>query len=206
MIDALDLRGVTLVGFSMGGGEVVRYLSRHGSARVAKAVLISSVAPFMLKTDDNPDGTDPAVFDGFRDNLRKDRFAFLEEFGTKFYGRTLVHHTVSEAVLDWTFATAIEASLKATIDDLTAFFSSTDFRQEMRSLTTPFLIIHGTSDATVPIDAAGRAAAKMLPNATLIEYEGELHGLFFTAADRLNQDLLNFLGGNENTVPKLTQI
>jgi non-heme chloroperoxidase len=204
LMDALDLHDVTLAGFSMGGGEVVRYLSRHGSTRVSKAVLISSVAPFMLKTDDNPNGTDPAAFDGFRENLSKDRFAFLNVFGPLFYGRSMVHHTVSESVLDWTFALAIQASLKATIDDVTAF-SSTDFRQEMQSLQTPFLVIHGTSDATVPIDAAGRAAAKILPNAKLIEYEGEPHGLFITAADRLNQDLLDFAGGDRNAIPKLAQ-
>ena len=205
LIDALDLHGVTLVGFSMGGGEVVRYLSRHGDTRIARAVLVSSVAPFMLKTGDNPDGTDPAAFDGFRENLRKDRFAFLQDFGPKFYGRTMVNHTVSEAVLDWTFALAIQASLKATIDDVTAF-SSTDFRNEMKTLQTPFLVIHGTSDNTVPIDAAGRAAAKILPHARLIEYDGEPHGLFLTAADRLNQDLLEFVGGDRNTVPKMEQI
>jgi non-heme chloroperoxidase len=205
LINALDLTNATLVGFSMGGGEVVRYLSRHGSTRIAKAVLVSSVAPFMLKTDDNPHGTEASVFDGFRENLRKDRFAFLNDFGPQFYGRSLVHHTVSDAWLHWTFALAIQASPKATIDDVTAF-SSTDFREEMRSLTTPFLVIHGTGDSTVPIDAAGRAAAKILPNAQLIEYDGEPHGLFATVPDRLNADLLNFLGGDHNTVPKLQQI
>ena len=97
------------------------------------------------------------------------------------------------------------ASPKATLDDLTAF-STTDFRQEMRSIQTRTLIIHGTGDSTVPIDAAGRAAAKILTNATLLEYDGEPHGLFLTAADRLNNDLLNFLGGDHNTVPKLEQI
>jgi non-heme chloroperoxidase len=202
LMNALDLRDAALVGFSMGGGEVVRYLSRHGSTRVSKAVLISSVVPYMLKTADNPDGTDPKAFDEFRANLRKDRFAFLNDFGPKFYGRSAIHHTVSEAWLNWTFAMAIQASPKATIDDVTAF-SSTDFRQEMRSLTTPFLVIH---DSTVQIDAAGRAAAKILPNAQLIEYDGEPHGLFATAPDRLNGDLLAFLGGDHNNVPKLEQI
>jgi non-heme chloroperoxidase len=205
LIEGLELENVTLVGFSMGGGEVVRYLSRHGEERVSKAVLVSAVPPFMLKTDDNPDGTDASVFEGFKESLRKDRFAFLQEFGPQFYGRSLVNHTVSQGVLDWTFALAIQACAKATIDDVTAF-STTDFREEMKSLTTPFLIIHGTGDKTVPIDAAGRASAKILPNATLIEYDGEPHGLFMTVPDRLNQDLLNFLGGDRNTVPKLEQI
>ncbi len=205
LLTALDVRDAALVGFSMGGGEVVRYLSRHGASRVAKAVLVSSVAPFMLKTDSNPDGTPEETFDGFREGLRKDRFDFLNTFGPHFYGRSMVHHTVSEAVLNWTFALAIEASPKATIDCVTAF-SSTDFRAEMKSLQTPFLVIHGTSDKTVAIDAAGRAAAKILPNAKLIEYEGEPHGLFMTAPDRLNDDLLSFLGGDHNTVPKLEEV
>ncbi len=205
LMTALDLQNVALVGFSMGGGEVVRYLSRHAASRVSKAVLVSSVAPFMLKTDDNPDGTPDATFDEFRQNILKDRFAFLNEFGPKFYGRTALHHTVSEPVLNWTFALAAMASPKATLDDLTAF-STTDFREEMRSIRTRTLIIHGTSDNTVPIAAAGRAAAKILTNSTLIEYDGEPHGLFLTAADRLNKDLLDFLGGDHNTVPKLEQI
>jgi pimeloyl-ACP methyl ester carboxylesterase len=205
LVAALDLEDATLVGFSMGGGEVVRYLSRHGSPRVAKAVLVSAVPPLMLKMDDNPDGVPGEIFDGFIKQLREDRFNFLTGFGPQFYGRSPIHHTVSESVLNWTFALAIQASLKATIDDVTAF-SSTDFREEMKSLTTPFLIIHGTGDKTVPIDTAGRASAKILPNATLIEYDGEPHGLFWTAADRLNADLLNFLGGDRNTVPKLEQV
>ena len=204
LMDALDLRDAALVGFSMGGGEVVRYLSRHGSARVAKAVLVSSVAPYMLKTESNPDGTPEEVFDGFKNGIRKDRFDFLNSFGPQFYGRSLIHHTVSDSVLNWTFALAIQGSQKATLDCVTAF-SSTDFRTEMKSLQTPFLVIHGTADKTVTIDAAGRAAAKILPNARLIEYEGEPHGLFMTAPDRLNADLLNFLGGDHNPVPKLQE-
>ena len=205
LMTALDLQNAALVGFSMGGGEVVRYLSRHAASRVSKAVLVSSVAPFMLKTDDNPDGTPESTFDEFRQSLLKDRFAFLNEFVPKFYGRSALHHTVSEQVLNWSFGLAAMASPKATLDDLTAF-STTDFRQEMRSIHTRTLIIHGTGDTTVPIDAAGRAAAKILSNSTLIEYDGEPHGLIMTAADRLNQDLLNFLGGDHNTVPKLEQI
>ncbi len=205
LIDELDLTDAVLVGFSIGGGEVVRYLSEYGSARVAKAVLISAVPPFMLKTESNPDGTPEETFDGFRKNILKDRFDFLNTFGPQFYGRSAINHTVSESVLNWTFALGAMASPKATLDDLTAF-STTDFREEMKTITTPFLIIHGTGDKTVPIDAAGRASAKILPNATLIEYDGEPHGLFMTVPDRLNHDLLSFIGGDRNTVPKLEQI
>ena len=205
LIDGLKLENVAIVGFSMGGGEVVRYLSRHGSAKVSKAVLISSIAPYMLKTDSNPDGTPEAQFEQMRAGLMKDRFDFLNSFGPMFYGRSMIHHTVSESVLNWTFAECIKASPKATLDCLTAF-STTDLREEMKHLTTPFLVIHGTGDKTVPIDAAGRAAAKILPNAQLLEYDGEPHGLFMTVPDRLNKDLLHFLGGDHNVVPKLQQI
>ena len=205
VMEKLDLQGAAIVGFSMGGGEVVRYLSRHGAARVAKAALISSVCPYMLKTADNPDGTPQETFDGFREAILKDRFDFLQTFGKGFYGVNLVSHPVSQGVLDWTFSMCIQASLQATLGDLQAF-SQTDFRAEMKTLQTRFLVIHGTADKTVPIDAAGRAAAKLLPNCTYIEYDGEPHGLIATAPMKLNADLVNFLGGDHNTVPKMTTL
>ena len=206
LMTALDLRHAALVGFSMGGGEVVRYLSRHGSARVAKAVLISAVPPMMLKTDSNPDGVEAAQLDKIMDGLKKDRFDFFHSsFFPQFYGRSAIHHTVSESVLEWSEHMAMLASPKAILDCATSF-GTTDFREEMKRLTTPFLIIHGTSDKTVPIDASGRHSAKILPHATLIEYDGEPHGLNATAPDRLNADLLHFLGGDHNTVPKMEQI
>ncbi len=136
IINQLNLHNAALVGFSMGGGEVVRYLSRHGSARISKAVLIASVAPYMLKTDSNPDGTPEATFDDFYKNLQKDRFDFLQTFGQQFYGRSAIHHTVSQGVLDWTFSMAVQANLRATLEELKSF-STTDFRAEMKSLTTP---------------------------------------------------------------------
>ncbi len=194
LIEDLDLRGATLVGFSMGGGEVVRYLSRYGSGRVSKAVLVSAVTPFLLKTDDNPDGVDPKIFDGIEENLRKDRPAFLNDFGPRFFGRTALKHTVSEPVLEWTQSMALTGSLRSTLATAKSW-STTDFRQEMKGIDVPVLVIHGTGDSTVPIDASGRRSAKLLPNATLSEYDGEPHGLFLTAADRLNADLLQFIGG-----------
>jgi non-heme chloroperoxidase len=193
LMQKLDLTGTTLVGFSMGGGEVVRYLSRYGSSRVAKAVLVSAVTPYLLKTSDNPEGVDEKVFDEIEQNLRKDRPAFLKEFGPKFYGRSVVHHTVSEPVLEWTNAMAQTGSLRSTLAAAKSW-STTDFREEMKRITIPVLVIHGTSDTTVPIASSGRRSAKLLPNATVSEYDGEPHGLFITAAERLNNELLQFVG------------
>ncbi len=193
LMEGLDLHGATLVGFSMGGGEVVRYLSRYGSTRVAKAVLVSAVTPYLLKTDDNPDGVDASVFQEMLKNTWKDRQAFIQEFGPMFFGRTMLNHTVSQGILDWNFALAMTGSLRATLATVKAW-SSTDFRAEMKQITIPVRVIHGTGDATVPIDAAGRKSASILPNATLSEYDGEPHGLYITSADRLNAELLEFIG------------
>ncbi len=194
LLEKLDLTEVTLVGFSMGGGEVVRYLSRYGASRVAKAVLVSAVTPYLLKGDDNPDGVDAKIFQDNEEQLRKDRFAFLKEFGPKFYGRSAIHHTVSEPVLEWTQLMASTGSLRSTLATAKSW-AETDFREEMKRITIPVLVIHGTGDHTVPIDASGRRSAQLLPNSTLSEYDGEPHGLFVTAADRLNEELLQFVGG-----------
>ena len=199
LMEKLDLRDATLVGFSMGGGEVVRYLSRFGADRVTSAVLISAVTPYLLKTDDNPDGVEPKVFYEIEENLRKDRPVFLKEFGAKFYGRSAIHHTVSEPVLEWTQSMALTGSLRSTLATAKSW-STTDFREEMKRIAIPVLVIHGTSDSTVPIDAAGRRSVTLLPNASLKEYDGEPHGLFITAADQLNADLLQFIGGQTEPI------
>ena len=188
----LDIAGATLVGFSMGGGEVARYLSRYGVGRVSKAALISSVLPYLVKDDTNPDGVDPSVFEEMKAQIRKDRFAFLQTFGKQFYGVGLGSRPVSMALLEWSFQLGVMASPKATIDCVDAF-SRTDFRPDLTAFSVPTLIVHGTGDATVPIDAA-RAAASGISRAVLREYEGEPHGLFATAPDRLNFDLLEFIG------------
>lgn len=194
LIEKLGLQDATLVGFSMGGGEVIRYLSRYGTARVTKAALVSAVTPYLLKTEDNPDGVDGKTFQDIEEQLRKDRFAFLKDFGPKFYGRSVVHHTVSEPELEWTQSMAYTGSLRSTLATAKSW-AETDFREEMKRINIPVLVIHGTSDHTVPIDASGRRSAKLLPSAILSEYDGEPHGLFLTAADRLNQELLQFVGG-----------
>ncbi|HEU4968928.1 alpha/beta hydrolase [Sphingomonas sp.] len=193
VIDGCGADRVSLVGFSMGGGEVARYLSRHGSAKIARAALVSSVVAYLLKTDDNPDGVDAGVFDEMKAQIRKDRFDFLQTFGKQFYGVGWVSSPVSQGLLDWTFTLAMMAGPKPTIDCVDAF-GRTDFRPDLPSFAgVPTLIIHGTGDKTVPIDPSARAAARGIPHARLIEYEGEPHGLFATASERLNRDLLAFL-------------
>lgn len=192
VIDGLQLQSVSLVGFSMGGGEIARYLSRHGASKIAKAVLVASVAGYLLKDESNPDGVDASVFEGMKQDIRKDRFDFLQSFAKTFYGVGFVTSPVSQGVLDWSFVLGVMASPKATIDCVDAF-GKTDFRPNFEAFTIPTLVIHGTGDKTVPIDPTGRAAANGIAGAKLIEYDGEPHGLFATVPDRLNQDLIEFL-------------
>ncbi len=199
VMEALDLQGATLVGFSMGGGEVARYLSRYGQSRVRNAVLVSSVTPFLLKTDDNPDGVDGKVFAEIEGAIRKDRPAFLQDFGVKFYGRTAVKHTVSAAELEWNQEMALTGSPRSTLAAAKAW-ATTDFREDLKRITVPVRVIHGTGDATVPIDISARKAVKILANATLSEYSGEPHGLFLTAPDQLNAELLAFIGTEKDPI------
>ncbi len=193
LLDVLDLHDVTLVGFSMGGGEVVRYLSKFkADNRVSKAVLISSVTPYLLKTDDNPNGVPKEQIDEFVGEIEKDRPAFLSAFGKQFYGVSWISHPVSDDVLNWTQSLALKGSGKATIDTMRAW-SETDFRDEMPSITVPVLIIHGSKDDTVPIEVTSKEDAKMLPNAEFLVYEGAPHGLFYIEKDKLNNDLKKFI-------------
>ncbi len=192
LIDHLGLEQVVLVGFSMGGGEVARYLSRHGAGKVAKAVLVSAVTPFMLKTETNPTGVDQSVFDAMAAGLREDRPHFYGSFIPAFYGNTMLKKRVSAEVIDWTFSLAMMGSARATLECAKAF-AATDFRPDMAAFTMPTLIIHGTADATVPIDSSGRIAARMIEGSKLIEYDDEPHGIPATAPDRLSADLLAFI-------------
>jgi pimeloyl-ACP methyl ester carboxylesterase len=192
VLEALDLRNVTLVGFSMGGGEVVRYLSRYGSERVAKAVLLGAVTPFLLKTPDHPDGVDQSVFDGMLEKIRDDRPAFSESFGLQFFGVSMLKNPVSQALLDWVQALALQGSPKATLDCVHSF-SATDFRADMARIQVPTLIIHGDNDRIVPIEVTGAVAANMIPGAQYVVYEGAPHGFFYTDREKLNRDLLAFV-------------
>jgi len=192
VLDTLDLQNVTLVGMSMGGGEIARYMSRHGGARVSKVVFMSAITPYLLKTDDNPDGVDADVFEDMKEKLNKDRADFLQTFGKQFYGIGFLDKPVSQAQLDGDFARAYAASQKATVDCVTAF-SETDFRDDLAQIHVPTLIIHGDADKVVPIEASAERTAAALPNAEYIVYEGGSHGLVVSEKDRVIEDLLSFI-------------
>lgn len=194
LLDGLDLNGVSLVGFSMGGGEIARYVGRHGTARLAKAVLVSAVTPYMLKTEQHENGAPRSTFDEMVEGLKDDRPHFLAGFGETFFGVGMLTSPVSDEMLDWAQVHALKASPKGTIDCVRAF-SETDFRADLPKLTVPTLIIHGDDDQTVPIDISGREAVKLVPGAQLKEYEGAPHGLFITHKEMLNADLVAFLRG-----------
>ncbi|KPZ02574.1 alpha/beta fold hydrolase [Pseudomonas syringae] len=193
LIEHLDLRDVTLVGFSMGGGDVTRYIANYGSERVAKLALLGSVTPFFLKTADNPEGVEQSVFDGITEGLLKDRAQFISDFASTFYG---INHgqKVSEGVQTQTLNIALLASLKGTLDCVTAF-SATDFRPDMAKIDVPTLVIHGDDDQVVPFEASGKRAAAMIKGAELKVYPGAPHGFAVTHAETLNKDLLAFLQG-----------
>lgn len=190
------LPGAALVGFSMGGGEVARYLSRHGTDGIARVALVSSVVPYMAQTDDNPEGVPAETFDQMTDGMLEDRAKFMAGFFKQFYGVGLLAQPVSDEQLKLSWTHAMQAGLRPTLAAARAF-ATTDFRPDLASFTVPTLVIHGTADKTVPIDATGRAVARAVPQATLIEYEGEAHGVFGTATDRLIGDLRDFLSGRQ---------
>jgi pimeloyl-ACP methyl ester carboxylesterase len=194
VIEQTGARDATLVGFSMGGGEVARYLSRHEGRNVQQAVLISSVVPYLLKTDTNPEGVEQSTFDEMTAGVSTDRAAFWTTFFKQFYGVGLVSHPVSDELLAWSATIAMQASLKATLACAKAF-STTDFRGDLAAFKVPTLVIHGTKDKTVPIDASGRAAAAGISGSTLLEYDGAPHGLIATHKQKVAEDVLQFLRG-----------
>lgn len=192
LLDELNLQEVTLVGFSMGGGEIAKYFSLYGGKRVAKVVLISAVVPYMLQTADNPDGVPQEAFNKMLKALTDDRPTFLEAFNKDFYGVELLNNPVTEAYLANASAQALTASPIATIECARSF-SSTDFRDDVPKINVPTLIIHGDKDKTVPIKATAEQAVENIKGAVLKAYEGAPHGLWFTEKDKLNQDLVDFI-------------
>ncbi|MGK9049980.1 alpha/beta hydrolase [Neorhizobium sp. CSC1952] len=192
VIAATEAEDAALFGFSMGGGEVARYMSRHGGKGISKAALIASVVPYMLQTSDNPDGVPQSVFDGMTKGMKEDRANFFAGFFKSFFGVGVFTGSVSEEVLDWSFNQTMMAGLKPTLACAKAF-ATTDFRPDLTSFRVPTLIIHGTGDQTVPIDTSARAAAAAIPGSKLIEYDGAPHGLFASHKERLTEDLMTFL-------------
>ncbi len=193
VIDALDLQDVTLVGFSTGGGEVARYIGRHGTGRVKKAVLVSAVPPMMLRTEDNPDGLPLEVFDGIRKASLEDRAQlYLDLASGPFYGFNRPGAKVSQGLIDNWRAQGMQAGHKNTYDSIAAF-SATDFREDLKKFDVPTLVIHGDDDQIVPLDISGKASAALIKDAKLIVYPGAPHGLTDTHKARFNQDLLDFL-------------
>lgn len=193
VIDTLDLKNVTLVGFSTGGGEVARYIGRHGTNRVKKAVLVSAVPPMMLKTPSNPGGLPMEVFDGMRKASRENRSQlYLDIASGPFFGFNRPGAKVSQGLIQSFWVQGMQAGHKNTYDSIAAF-SATDFRDDLKKFDVPTLVIHGDDDQIVPIDASAKASAKLIRNAQLLIYPGAPHGLADTHKDRLNQDLLNFL-------------
>ena len=194
VIEQTDAKDAAIVGFSMGGGEVARYLSRHDGKSVVQAALISSVVPYMLKTEDNPTGVDPGVFTKMAQGIKEDRAKFFAGFFKDFFGVTLLSQPVSDELTVWARSVAMQAGLRPTLECANTF-ATTDFRPDLSAFRVPTLIIHGTDDKTVPIDASSRLATKAIAQSTFIEYDDAPHGLFATHKDRLTSDLLNFLKG-----------
>src|SRR4026208_194113 len=191
ILEALDLKDVTLVGHSTGGGEVTRYIGRYGTKRVAAAILIAAVPPIMLKSAANPEGLPIEVFDGLRNSLTKDRSQFYKDLAVMFYGAHRSCASVSQGTLDRFWMWSMQAGLKNAYDSIKAF-SETDFTADLKKFDVPTLVIHGDDDQIVPIDASGRASAELVKGAKLIVYPGAPHGIADTRKERLNQDLLAF--------------
>jgi non-heme chloroperoxidase len=192
LIEVLDLKKATLVGHSTGGGEVARYIGRHGTRRVGKAVLVSAVPPLMAKTAANPGGLPIEVFDGIRAGMRADRAQYFRDFAAPFYGANRAGAKVSQGVRDAFWQQSMQAGLKNVLECVKAF-SETDFTDDLKKFDVPTLVLHGDDDQIVPIGGAALVSAKLIKNATLKVYPGAPHGLAATHKEQLNADLLGFL-------------
>jgi non-heme chloroperoxidase len=192
VIEALDLRDATLVGHSTGGGEVARYIGRHGTARVAKAVLIAAVPPIMLKTPANPEGLPLEVFDGLRASLVKDRSQFYKDLAVQFYGANRPGAKVSSGVLEQFWLWSMQAGLKNAYESIKAF-SETDFTEDLKRIDVPTLVLHGEDDQIVPVHDSARKSARLIKGAKDVYYPGAPHGITSTHQDEVNAELLRFL-------------
>ncbi|AEM85643.1 alpha/beta fold hydrolase [Streptomyces violaceusniger] len=192
LLERLDLREVTLVAHSMGGGEVIRYLTRHGYARVSRVVLMSVTAPLMAWAPDHQDGIDQDAFDALLAGRSKDRPQWMAQNAQAFFA-THLGNTISTELMEWTVRRCLDCSAKAAIEVVRTGFT-TDLREEAAALQVPALIIHGDADASAPIGLCGRRMAKLVPDNVYKEYPRAGHGLFMTHADDVNQDLLDFIG------------
>lgn len=192
LLDALDVKEAFLVGHSTGGGEVARYIGRHGEARVAKAALIAAVPPQMVQSPTNPGGLPISVFDGIRAGVLADRSQFFKDLSGPFYGANRPGAKVSQGQRDTFWLQGMQCGIKNAYDCIKQF-SETDFTEDLKKITVPTLVVHGSDDQIVPIDAAGKAAANIVKHAKLVIFEGAPHGLPTTHKDRLNEELLAFL-------------
>lgn len=192
LIEKLELNSVALIGHSTGGGEVARYIGGHGTRHIAKAVLMGSVTPLMLKTETNPEGLPIKAFDDIRAGVAADRAQFFKDLTTPFYGANRPGAQVSQGVRDAFWLQGMQGGLKNELDCIKAF-SETDFTGDLKKFDVPTLIIHGDDDQIVPINASAHAAVKLIKGSTLLIYEGGPHGLADTRKDQLNADLLSFL-------------
>jgi non-heme chloroperoxidase len=192
VIEALDLKDAMLVGHSTGGGEVARYIGRHGTKRVAKAVLIAAVPPIMLKSAANPEGLPMEVFDSMRSSLTKDRSQFYKDLSTQFYGANRPGSKVSQGILDQFWLWSMQAGLKNAYESIKAF-SETDFTEDLKKIDVPTLVMHGEDDQIVPVKDSAVKTVRLIRGAKEIYYPGAPHGLTATLQDRVNADLLAFL-------------
>ncbi len=192
LLTKLDLRGAALAGFSMGGGEVARYLGSHGNERVNKAVFISAIPPFLLKTAENPEGVDKSVFDGIEAAILADRPAFLTKFFSDFYNVDVLRGSrISDQAVHMSWNVAVSASPQGTFDCVSAWL--TDFRADLAKITIPTLVIHGDADRILPFAATAKRTHELVKGSRLVTVEGGPHGITWTHADKVNPELVNFL-------------
>ena len=201
LVTTLNLQDAALVGFSMGGGEVARYLGKYGSKRVSKAVFIASIPPFLLKTADNPEGVDGAVFEGIKKGIAADRLAFLSQFLSNFYNVDVLRgKQISDQAVQLSWNIAAGASPKGTLDCVSAWL--TDFRNDLKKIDVPTLVVHGDADRILPLAATAKRTQEFVKGSKLVVVEGGPHGLTWTHAEKVNRELLAFLGQGKTAQKK----